>query len=80
MLFAHEMFLRDTLRAKCLDIAIRDAWLELRQGGDVLDYLVEDLLHDEKYLQFLKRVSGIEDFSVAIDVETASAIFSAAGA
>ena len=80
VLFAHEMFLRDTLRAKCLDIAIRDAWLELRQGGDVLDYLVEDLLHDEKYLQFLKRVSGIEDFSVAIDVETASAIFSAAGA
>ncbi len=62
VLFAHDSLMSNPEKARCLDIAIRDAWLELRRGGPVIDRLISYLLSNPVYLKFVKRVSGMEDF------------------
>jgi hypothetical protein len=65
ILFYNNKFGEDPKRLKCLNIALRDAWLELKEGGKSLDKVVDLLIDDVEYLKFLKRASGLH----ALDFE-----------
>lgn len=59
VLFAHSSLMKDKKRALALNIAIRDAWLELRDNPPVLKAMTELILHDRGIMRFLLRTSGI---------------------
>ena len=59
------LFIREDLHAQIglsLNIAIRDAWLELRANPTQLQHRVAKLLEDERYLRHLHRTSGLFDY------------------
>lgn len=64
LLFVHEPWFRNYEAMVCLDIAIRDAWLTLRENPAVLDGIMNILLCDPQYLRALHRSAGLHDFSL----------------
>lgn len=58
-LFAHELVISNKARARALDIAIRDAWLELRDGGEALDCVVDRILAHTEYVKLAQRFGGL---------------------
>ena len=62
-LFVHERVYRSEHLARCLDIAIRDAWLTLR-GNTALQYKMIDLLvSNELYRKYMYRACGLHNFA-----------------
>ncbi|MCB0318905.1 MAG: hypothetical protein KDD56_09120, partial [Bdellovibrionales bacterium] len=61
-LFAHKDFLANQEQAKCLNIAIRDAWIELKQGGATFDVVTDLVTRNKRYLRTLARCSGLYSF------------------
>jgi len=59
VLFAHRSLFGDRELIVCLDVAIRDAWLKLRERPAEVAALVADNLHDEDYRCFLTRCCGL---------------------
>lgn len=59
VLFAQARLLGDTELSRCVDIAIRDAWLELLSNALVRRRLINSLMSDSQYLRFLYRTSGM---------------------
>jgi len=58
-LFIHESMIADKHKATCLDIAIRDAWLDLRAEVGLLSKVVRRVFEDLEYLRFLGRCGGL---------------------
>ena len=59
VLFAHESLFSDSFRLRSLDIAVRNAWLELRSNPEKLNSLVRELVAEERFIEFLYRFAGI---------------------
>ena len=59
VMFVHESFICDSKRAKYLDIAIRDAWLELRANAALLRRVVALMLGDPVYVRMIARSAGL---------------------
>lgn len=58
-LFMHNSLYQDKAKVRLLDIAIRDAWLSLREGGEALDQVLKNFLEDQEYLTLTKRFAGL---------------------
>ncbi len=65
-LFAHQSFLADRARARCFDIALRNAWLELRSDPSAIARVVKRLLHDKEYTKAFMRFSGLFDYTPSL--------------
>lgn len=61
--FARSDFVERDPRAHYLKIALRDAWLALRETPNMIDELVRLLIEDEAYMGFLRRCVGIHNFA-----------------
>ncbi|MCB0325433.1 MAG: hypothetical protein KDD69_17745 [Bdellovibrionales bacterium] len=48
-----------------LNVAIRDAWLELRQNKQLLDLMTDLLVEDAYYLKLLSRIGGLHNFGAS---------------
>lgn len=59
VLFARREILDDQKRARAIDIAIRDAWLILRQGGAEFETVLSMMIEEQQYLKTLKRCAGL---------------------
>lgn len=55
---AHQSFLANEKRATAVNVAIRNAWLEIREDRELLEVAVGILLSDSCYLKFLTRATG----------------------
>jgi len=62
ILFAHASFLADSDRARCLDIALRDAWLELRTNTRMREHILDLMIAHPDYMSTLLRSSGLYNF------------------
>lgn len=58
--FMHRRLLAQRTLAEFINIAIRDAWMTLKEGGDDLDRVVEHIVNDDRYVGFIRRCSGLE--------------------
>ena len=61
ILFAHESLVDDRSRLRCLDVAIRNAWLELRNSPDKLSSLIEEIVAEKRFVEFLFRFTGMHN-------------------
>ena len=68
VLFIKRSIKKDTLQARALQVAIRDAWLELRTGGTSLNQVSNIVSNDEKYLKMITRLGGIKSFENFVQV------------
>lgn len=59
VLFAHESIMRQPRLAKAIDIAIRDAWLELRMQPSLLREAVDQLVATPGYFKYVTRFGGM---------------------
>jgi hypothetical protein len=59
VLFAHERLWQNVGFVRAVDIALRDAWLHLRNGGAYFDLIVDIMLGDRNYLKVLSRSGGL---------------------
>ena len=59
VLFAHESLFRDKSKVRSIVIAIRDAWLELMEGGNALNQVTTEMVNDKLFMTFLKRGNGL---------------------
>lgn len=59
LLFAHHSFARNSRKLSALCVAIRSAWLELQMNVPLVEQLVDDLLSDGEYIDYLYRISGV---------------------
>ena len=59
VLFAHSTFLANKDRCLALNIALRNAWLELREKPHQLSALVSDLVEEPHFMQFFTRFTGM---------------------
>lgn len=59
ILVCHEELFHDPKWAQAIDIAIRDAWLTLRESPAMLDLVVQLMMANSEYLRFLCRCSGL---------------------
>lgn len=59
VLFAHDSLHRDRNRIRLLDVAIRDAWLRLREDRDVFEESIMQVTSDPNYLRCLRRFGGL---------------------
>jgi hypothetical protein len=62
-LFVHKSVYRDRRRAIALDIALRDAWLSLRDNATLIDKMLDELLTDSDYTTCLYRFNGLHNLS-----------------
>ena len=58
-LLYHESLGTEKEILRLIDISIRDAWLELMEGGEKFEAMIDLLMHDYRYITFLKRVNGL---------------------
>ncbi len=56
---AHRSFLQNRERVFCLNHAIRNAWLELRDGGAALEQHINFFLNNAEYLHKLQESAGL---------------------
>ena len=63
--FAHEKIRRNKPRFTAFQVALRDAWLTLREDPVMLQSIVTDMLSDEGYTKFVGRASGLYYFEKA---------------
>ena len=63
VLFVHESIMQDAELARYLDIAIRDAWLALKEDQSVLELITSLILQDRDYFRFVRRCSGLHYLS-----------------
>ena len=59
LLFISEELHRNTQLAEALDIAVRDAWISLRDDTELLGSIIGSILSDDNYLACLIRFSGV---------------------
>ncbi|RIL07274.1 MAG: hypothetical protein DCC75_10145 [Proteobacteria bacterium] len=59
VLFVHDKIAADKNLALCMDIAVRNAWLELRDNAALRQEISESLLQDQGYATFMYRSCGI---------------------
>ncbi len=59
LLFAHQSLTRDVARARAINIAIRDAWLTLKNNPTILRETIVQGLKDARYVEFITRCAGI---------------------
>lgn len=59
VLFVHESIYRDSVRVRLLNVAIRNAWLELIENEALLGGMVGDLIKQPGFVKSLKRFTGI---------------------
>ena len=59
VLFAHESLIAETKRLRCLNVAIRNAWLELRNKPKKLTHLCDQLVQEKRFTEFLFRFTGV---------------------
>lgn len=65
-LFVHDSIMRDRNKARCLDIAIRDAWLTIREQPRLMNQLIGRLVNDQLYLKFMRRACGLSSLRADI--------------
>ncbi len=72
VLFASENFLTNRKRSLYLDIALRNAWLELREDPSRIAKLIEELVSDQRFVRFFSRMSGLHNLpgAVALNAQT----------
>jgi hypothetical protein len=63
LFFGHKTFMEDKEHSKFFNIAVRDAWIELKSAKSTLDMVINLILEDREYLNFLKRCVGIYNFA-----------------
>ena len=59
ILFGHQRVTHNKQLVRCLDIAIRDAWLELKASPELMARTVDRLLDEPNYLKVLGRHAGL---------------------
>lgn len=59
VLFAHRSLLSDRKFAVSLELAVKNAWLELVERPELAARTVDDLAADDQYMKFLRRCSGL---------------------
>jgi len=59
ILFAHESLFENKKKLTSIVIAIRDAWLELREGGSPLNQITHSMVNDKSFLTYAKRMAGL---------------------
>jgi len=59
VLFGSQKVLRNKLLSVAIDVAIRDAWLVLRESKEWRNQIVHALLQDRDYIEFIKRCVGL---------------------
>ena len=59
IMFAHTEFARDKKRARLLNVAIRNAWLEMKSGSAAIDIATDLVVHNREYLNWLVRIAGL---------------------
>lgn len=59
VIFVHSSFAAEQDRAKRLEIAIRDAWLDLEDDTGALDIVLDLILEDREFLKLIKRSAGL---------------------
>lgn len=60
---AHRSFLQNHRRTLLLDVAIRDAWLELRENSTLCEAIVHTIVENRDYIRCLKRITGLHNLS-----------------
>lgn len=58
-LFANNSILSEKKKMRCLNIAIRDAWLTLRENPAALDRTMDNIVSSDSYMSFLRRATGV---------------------
>lgn len=58
LMFAHSSVTERRLRA--LILALRDAWLTLREGGPAFDFVVDHIAEDSTYRSYVTRFAGMQ--------------------
>ena len=58
-LFAHESVMSRPQLARAIDIAVRDAWLELRMHPPLLEAVVDSFFESPEYLKYISRFAGL---------------------
>ncbi len=61
LLFVHRRIQSEPLVLKYLDIAIRDAWLQLKLGGEAAHSIIKEHVCEPQYLNFLTRFTGLHN-------------------
>lgn len=64
LLFVHQSILKDKAIATALDLAIRDAWLQLMCNENVRRQTVELLVNDPNYIKLLVRFGGLHNLKL----------------
>jgi hypothetical protein len=59
ILLVHKSFFGKNRMAELIDIAVRDAWLELAEGGDAYQKVMQIIAADEVFLKYLLRSCGM---------------------
>jgi len=64
ILFLHESLMADSRKVAGLNVAIRDAWLTLREHEEILHAVYSRLFTDTQYVTFLRRCCGIHNIPI----------------
>jgi hypothetical protein len=59
VLFMHRSLAENEARARALEIAIRDAWLDLAEDSEALELTLDLILEDRAFLKIMKRSCGL---------------------
>lgn len=70
ILFLSKQLMNDSFSAELLNIAIRGAWLELRESAQARSTAIELLLGDPEYLRLIERFCGLHQLNVRCLEET----------
>ncbi len=70
ILFLSKQLMNDSVSAELLNVAIRGAWLELRQSPEARRAAIELLLGDPEYLRLIERFCGLHQLNVRCLEET----------
>lgn len=62
VLLVHQSLWEEQERVRALNIAVRDAWIEIRGSRMLLEKLIGMMLDDDEYFSFLSRSAGLYHF------------------
>lgn len=65
VLMAHESIRKYPNKLLALEVAIRDAWLELREGGKKTEKVLDLIMMDREFLKAVQRFSGVSISSLS---------------
>ena len=63
----HESLIADELRARYLELAMRDAWLRLKRSPALLRQVIDSLLTDDAYMELFYRFNGLFNLADELD-------------